>query len=190
VYFSIIGFMSGYLWTRVLLAPLFKIADKGVLGALREARASLVDAEQKTRLADQILEESRLLRDAQDEILRLLYSSEDQAFRKAIDVGQRYIGKVGAPKDAMFWIRMACAYGQQYAWENAHSAEVDAPQHEATKASAFGAIDRALEVNPTEAIFYVRYLSDPHFPGKPVGEDDLEVFYGTAELMARLPASE
>jgi len=28
VYFSIVGFMTGYLWTRVLLAPLFKLADR------------------------------------------------------------------------------------------------------------------------------------------------------------------
>lgn len=37
VYFSVVGFMTGYLWTRVLLAPLFKLADrraKTVAGAL------------------------------------------------------------------------------------------------------------------------------------------------------------
>jgi hypothetical protein len=27
VYFSVVGFMTGYLGTRVLLAPLFKLAD-------------------------------------------------------------------------------------------------------------------------------------------------------------------
>ncbi len=89
IFFVAAGFLSGYLWTRLVLTRYFSLSER----ALRETPEyyeGLMNA--------------------------YLYQPKPQGFRKVIRLFEQYSKRFGQPRHSRVWVYIAAAYGQQYAW--------------------------------------------------------------------------
>ncbi|HEU4387419.1 MAG TPA: hypothetical protein VFV34_06450 [Blastocatellia bacterium] len=188
LYSAAFGFLLGYLWTRLILAPMFRTADFRLLE--REARAAeretkaqkvLQSAEEKEQ---QTLEKLKYLEETLGKMHDGLYEYENQGFRRTIESAHDFQQKWGEPKDVMFWIRLAAAYGQQFRWDKEKSVSTQVLDED--KRRAFEAIDKALASDKAFAQYWLKYLGDPEYQGKPRTEDDLEVFWDDPEFRQRV----
>lgn len=195
LYAAASGFLLGYLWTRLFLAPRFREADLKLQEKEQKVQENIQTAQAERKAAQQELqsaqeEKQRTLEYVKElgatmsTMLHYLYQYEQEGFRRAIEAAQTFIGNWGEPTEAMFWIRLMAAYGQQLRWEK----EKDlSPETQAqTKREALKAIDKALASDRAFAEYWLRYLGDPHFPGKPKEEDDLEVLWDDPDFQQRL----
>src|ERR1700674_1081710 len=106
VFFCICGFFLGYLGTRLMLPALLRRADSGLLGAIR-------DAANTAELAS--------LSTVETAMLAGLYQ-QPKGYQGVIWLAQQYMERSGEPVSPRFWVRLACAYGQQYAAERSEEA--------------------------------------------------------------------
>ena len=199
LYAATSGFLLGYLWTRIVFAPWFRSADDKLFEKIIKAeKAEQVsqEAEVKQLKAEQVSQEAevrkqeaeQLLENAKElnEVLRKmhddLYRKPPEGFRDAIEKAQRFIRSREEPTEVMFWIRLAAAYGQQYAWEK--SEKIASEIHLETKQKAFDAIDKALQSNRALAKYWMNYLGNKD-EKKPADENDLEAFWDDEEFQRR-----
>ena len=152
-YFAIFGFLLGYLWARIYLTGEFTRAE-------------------------------RLTRDRPEYyeglIHAYLYQPKPKGFQNAIKEGEKYIKRFG--DDARVCEYLACAYGQQYGFED-RNPDRDQAKLDQTKANALKAIKRAIQIDESAREFLNRQW-DPKL-GSP-GEDDLKVFYPMPEFKKEL----
>jgi hypothetical protein len=88
LYFSIMGFLAFYLWTRLLLTGEFSRADRA--------------ARQSPEFAEGLIQ-------------ALLYQPAPEGFKAAIDNGEAYLLRYGTGNWRV-WRSLACAYAQKYAY--------------------------------------------------------------------------
>lgn len=185
LYSTASGFLLGYLWTRLVIAPMFKEAND-------KLREKILHAEQTVReaqdTAQQVLDRARALQDVLTEMHDHLYDYEREGFRRAIDAAGLFRRRWGEPKDVMFWIRLAAAYAQQYSWESESEKDIPVQVHQDTKRKALEAIDKALERDRSLAQYWLKYLGDPEFPDRSEGEDDFQIFWTDEDFQRRLQA--
>lgn len=129
--FAVIGFFSGYLWTRIYLTEEFSQAE---------------------RLARQRPEFSEGL------IHALLYQPRPNGFTEAIRHGKEYLTKAGVDGERV-WLYLACAYGQQYDFLS-RAAKRDDAQLAQVKADALDAVRHVLQLRPESKPFLIS-LWDP-----------------------------
>lgn len=171
------GFLSGYVWTRVVLAPLFQAADKKLFAREQEVRL----AEQEIKSMEQKHAE---ISAAINNMLVNLYEYGAKGFLKAIDTAKSIVKKFGEPDDVMFWIRLACAHSQEYCYAMQH--DKDEVVMKQAMGETFKAIDKALQIDKTSTKFWLHYLGNPDYKGKPPDENDFEVFWNMDEFRRRL----
>ncbi len=140
------------------------------------------EAEVRKQEAEQLLESAKELNEVLRNMHDDLYREPPQGFRDAIEKAQGFIRKWEEPTQVMFWIRLAAAYGQQYAWEK--SENITSETHLETKQKAFDAIDKALQSNRALAKYWMNYLGNKD-EKKPADENDLEVFWDDEEFQRR-----
>jgi hypothetical protein len=117
--FVVLGFFSGYLWTRLYLTEEFSRAE-------RQAR-------ERPEYYEGIIH-------------ALLYQPKPKGFLEAIKKANDYLTKGGAETDRL-WVYLACAYGQQYDFES-RAAHPSSDVLSQARAKALDAASRALQVNP------------------------------------------
>jgi hypothetical protein len=176
IYSVIAGFLCGYLWTRIIITPMFYVADE-----------KLSERENKVKHLEKQLEFLTEIKTVNDNLLNGLYGYEQQGFLNSIEYGQKFQKKWNdiEIKDVLFWIRLACAYAQKYKWENSEE-NVNLDSTKEAKANFFSAIDNAIKSDKNAAKFWLNYLGNNKLPGKSVDEDDFEVFWDDSEFQRRL----
>jgi hypothetical protein len=172
------GFLMGYVWTRVILAPMFETADK-----------KLFKREEEVKELKNKLELSKELKNVRDNMVHGLYKYQEQGFIESIGIADNFLKKWGKDNidDVIFWIRLACAYALKYKWEVEHDKNDDAMKQ--AKEESFKAIDKALSYDKELAKFWLEALSNRN-PNKDKDKDDggLEVFWDDPEFQKRLKA--
>jgi hypothetical protein len=123
VFFAIISFLLGYLWTRLYLASEFSKAE-------REAR-------EKPEYFEGLIH-------------ALLYQPMPDGFTKAIEEGVKY-NKVNSSNERV-WEYLACAYAQQYEYLS-RAPKPDAQKTKEARDNALDAIQRTLQINPNAKAF-------------------------------------
>jgi hypothetical protein len=121
VYFAIVGFLSSYLWTRLLLTGEFSRADRA--------------ARQSPEFVEGLIQ-------------ALLYQPPPEGFTTAIKYAQAYL-KTAGEGNWRIWRSLACAYGQQYSYLKATSTP-DPVALNAARDKALDAVRRAIHLNPDE----------------------------------------
>jgi tetratricopeptide (TPR) repeat protein len=206
--FSVWGFFSGYLLTRLFLAGAFRLADEGNLADLntQEVRTALkvgdalreIKQYSKARLAyEQALakinettpkEEKRKVYEG------IVFNSLYDNYEDAIEYALRYIAEEPKTPSALIYAYLAFAYGQMFKDKKvqkdkavAENRSEDANRLQAemaqTRLKALEAIKQALKIDPNK-ITLIRMVFDPNHPAKSPEDDDLEVFKGDKEFDA------
>jgi len=156
LYFGIVGFLSTYLWTRLLLTLAFLKADG--TGTAQTPGPDIYEGL----------------------VQALLYQPAPDGFTTAIEAGQEFTRAFGSDNWRV-WRSLACAYGQQFAYLRAQGA---APENlESVRQRALEAVDHVLRIKPGEREG-LRNLWDPGRTTD--NENDLVAFYGDADFKARL----
>ena len=178
LYSGSLGFLLGYVATRVHLAPLFRIADTQLVQKLEEAKQGVKKA----------LDLQRSVMETSSRMMQQLYVEPPRGFEEAINLGEELADQRPLPPlDENFWLRLACAYAQRYKWQKEKELVQDA---ELTRQRAFAAMDKLIEADVHSAAHLMRMLSDANDPKKPPGEDDFEIFAGDPDFEARLRRAE
>ncbi len=185
--FSICGFFSGYLLTRLFLTGAFAAAEQSTLAILHREEKAKVFAEagnydkavaeleaaiaqftpdtpktQKQRVYEQL-------------IYNYLYQDAPQGFEQVIRHGRAYLEQEPQNPTPRIWVALAAAYGQQFAWEQAHQKRET--ELRAARANSLAAIQQAIRLEP-QTKQLLRMLWDPKDPTKVSSEEnDLECFY-------------
>ncbi len=118
-YFSIIGFLSGYLWTRLFLTSEFSKAER-IARTSSEFHEGVINA--------------------------LLYQPAPDGFTKAIRHGEDFIKHLGSGNWRV-WLYLACAYGQQYDFLQ-RGKRTNSKELEEIRSKALDAVDRVLQLSP------------------------------------------
>jgi hypothetical protein len=194
--FVVCGFFAGYLFTRLFLAGAFVYADKAaiLISNAREVAEQFTSAGQYKKaiqtleialaaIDDNTPEEKK--RDTYEQLTyNYLYQDAPDGFTKVIDLAKRYTSEGPGNSSPKLWTNLACAYGQQYRWENTH--DRDPGVMKAVRQGALDAIRRALQLEP-RMISLFRLVWDPNDPTKVSSEEnDLEVFYPDEEFKQML----
>ncbi len=182
-YSSAFGFLFGYIWTRVILSPMFRRADEQLLKAMvRQAiaeRSAAATIERANARADAVVERATLRQQALDTALRkmldpLYEDPKHRAYLESIRVAEEYLRNNEEPNAFMFWLRYACAQAQRA--QNEPLAE----DREDGKRKAIDASRKVLRYSPDAGRYWLSVLSNPNHPDKMPGEDDLQVLFGDA----------
>lgn len=191
--FSIAGFLTGYLLTRLFLTGAFMVIERSIRDLTRKAeqlqKAGQFDAA-LTRYQSALRQMSPDTPSEQRSelyeglIYNSLYEPAPRGFQMALEYGTQYANDAKAPPNARVFAYLAGAYGQQYKYER--DEKKAGPQTlEEIRAKALNACKRALEINPG-VIELLRMMWDPSYPSKSPGDDDLEVFFDDEEFRALL----
>lgn len=192
LYFAPLGFFFGYYGTRIHLASAFRIADDklqeeltGLVSRVERRQQVLARVEQRvateSERAAKIEERIRLQTKYNDLLLDALYDFQSKGFERAIEIGEKVIAEFGPPKDVLFWIRYAAAYAQRHRYLTTHSGS---PREiKAAYDKIIEHLEEAHRRNPAEAVFWIHYLSDADYPGKPKDEDDFEHIASEPEIV-------
>jgi type III secretory pathway component EscS len=131
VYFGITGFLTSYLWTRILLTSEFSRADRAARQS-PEFYEGLIHA--------------------------LLYQPPPDGFRSAIEASDEFMKKFGEGNWRV-WRSIACAYGQKFKYLSL--SDLPAPEElDIARKRALAAVKRVLALNPEERES-IRALWDP-----------------------------
>lgn len=193
--FTIIGFLSGYLLTRLFLTGAFQAVERSLrtiqqrttkaesleqagdfLGALTEYESALLQVTATTPTVEKRQVYEGL-------IFNSLYEPPPQGFHKAIAHATQYQEEHPDGLSARGLAYLAAAYGQQYAYEQERNAQ---PQRlDEIKLRALEAAKRAVarDAGVTDLL---RMMWNPDHPGKSPGDDDLEPFHDDAQFRALL----
>ncbi|WP_437666063.1 hypothetical protein [Sorangium sp. So ce1182] len=198
-YASVFGFLYGYIWTRVVLSPMFRRADEHLRKAMvrlaiaeRSASKAIADAAVAERSATETFERAQVraeqvllqakqraeqLEDALKRMLDRLYDPpERMGYADAIRIAEEYIAREGEPDNFLFWLRYAAAQGQRAARE---------PRvYEEAKRCALEAARKVLSQSQEMGRYWLSLLWHPEHPQRTPGEDDLEVFFDEPEFKA------
>jgi tetratricopeptide (TPR) repeat protein len=191
--FLVCGFFAGYLFTRLFLAGAFVYADKAaiLISNAREVAEQFTSAGQYKK-AIQTLEialaaindntPKERKRDTYEQLTyNYLYQDPPGGFTKVIELAKRYIAEEPDGSSAKLWTNLACAYGQQYAWEQNKPVK-DIEVMKVARQGALDAIRQALRLEP-RMISLLHLAWDPSDPTKVSSEEnDLEVFYTDEEF--------
>lgn len=192
IYFAILGFLVGYVWTRVVASPMFKRADsrlretvkkmvqelkknqekvQSVEHSLKEARKDLKEVVQKTvQVTEQVEATIRGL-------ISALYDTANQGYQRAIREALAFLRSHGDPRSYLFWLYLAAAYGQLAA------SVQNTPEFDDARREALAAIEKALAYDTDgTARSWLKMLLE----GKIHNEDDLAVFQNDPEFAAIL----
>lgn len=190
--FSIAGFLTGYLLTRLFLTGAFVAVEQSLRDrahraeALQEAgewNAALIEYESALQQITPATPAAERARIYEGLIFNSLYEQPPRGFEKAIAYGERYLKEEPAPS-ARVLAFLAAAYGQQYAVE-AKQGTSSSEKLASIKAKALDAVQKAL-ARDASVIELLRTMWDPNARGKSPGDDDLEVFFGDPDFKARL----
>lgn len=139
LYFAVYGFLFGYVHMRLYLAPAFSFADDRLNRKLRVAAREADRATQKAEVAKTEAKKAETVRNRMQEgiaassrMLALLYQDSPQA---AIDLGKKFLQDFGDTDDSSFWLRYACAWGQQARKVPANSSDFVEARDQALAAS-------------------------------------------------------
>lgn len=178
LYFAVFGFLLGYAHMRLYLAPAFSDADKMLNKKMREAVKADQQAQKANVQAELTLKRSQDLDSVTKVMLDALY--EPGSYGRAIDGADQFLATHGDPKDAGFWLRYACAWGQK-----AKASSADPPTYERAKQKALAAVRRMIELNGDSARGWARNYWDTDATG-PGAENDLVAFRNDSDFIALL----
>lgn len=184
--FSVAGFMTGYLLTRLFLTGAFVSVERTLRGIhesttraeqLQEAgrfEAALSRFEDALHQVTPATPPEERRRVYEGVIFNSLYEPPPDGFTRAIDYAKRYLRDEKAPPSAKILAYLAGAYGQQYKYERNQDAS---PQRLVEiRMLALDAARRAVSLEPG-VIELLRVMWDPAHPSKSPDDDDLEVFF-------------
>jgi tetratricopeptide (TPR) repeat protein len=191
--FSIAGFLTGYLLTRLFLTGAFMVVERSIRDLTRKAEqlqqagqfdAALVRYESALKQLSPDTPREQRSEIYEGLIFNSLYEPAPRGFQKAIDYGTQYLSDQKASPNAKILAYLAGAYGQQWKYERDQKR---APQQtlEEIRSKALEAARKALEANPG-VIELLRMMWDPSYPSKSPGDDDLEVFFDDKDFRALL----
>jgi hypothetical protein len=187
--FSVAGFLTGYLLTRLFLTGAFLAVERSLRELTKKAEQLQEAGKFGAALNRYETALEKLTSDTPPEerqnvfeglIFNSLYESEPRGFERAIAYGDQYLrGEKGTPKPQILAF-LAGAYGQQYKYERDQKKALPVRLDE-LKAKALEAARRAIDIDPA-VINLLRMMWDPKYPGKSPGDDDLEVFVDDPEF--------
>jgi hypothetical protein len=165
-----VGFLAGYLLTRLYLPGAFNRADD-----FRRVQQQLAATQQAVLAARQT---SLVVRDAVGKIYTDLHRFDQRGFLQAIDRCLDLLGRPGQSDNAQIWYYLAAAYGQAARFALVHQPDTAerASETQALQEKAYEAAHKAIEFGPSWKSL-LQMLWDPGYAGKPPDENDLEVFY-------------
>jgi len=202
--FSVWGFFSGYLLTRLFLAGAFKLADEGI-GAdriIQEVKTSvqigeaLRETKQYTRARIEYEKAlSKIDENTPKEVKRKLYeeivfNSLYDNYEDAIDYALRYFSEEPKTPSPLIDAYLGFAYGQQYREKKAQKEQAASEKREdqvqaltgemvQIRVKALESIRKALKLDPTLKPLILT-VWDPKSPGSE--DNDLEVFKDDTEF--------
>ena len=191
--FSIAGFLTGYLLTRLFLTGAFVAVERSIreltntaqrLQQERKFGAALSRYESAfLKIGPNTTPEHR--RDIYEGLIfNSLYEEPPAGFEKALEYGDSYLRDTRAAPSARVQAFLAAAYGQQYVYERDVTKAAQERLAE-IRSSALTEVRKALEIDPAVAGLLGR-MWDPKYPGKSPGDDDLEVFFDDPDFKALL----
>jgi hypothetical protein len=174
LYFAVYGFLFGYVHMRLYLAPAFSFADDRLNRKLRVAAREADRANQKAEVAKTEAKKAEQVRNRMQEaiaassrMLALLYQDSPQA---AIDLGKKFLREFGDTDDSSFWLRYACAWGQQ-----ARKVPAGSPAFMEARDEALAASKRVVALLGEQGKNWLRpYWTNPS--KEPDAENDLHPF--------------
>lgn len=200
-YASVLGFLFGYVWTRVVLSPMFRHADEALRKAVvelsmaeRSASKALARAAGVEHSAGQLLERARgdaaqlvtmakqraeQLEGVLQKMLERLYEPlERQGYAETIRLADDYVAREGDPENFLFWLHYAAAQGQR--------ATQEPEAYDDARLEALEAARKVLRQNQELGRYWLSLLWHPEHPQRTLGEDDLQVFFDDPEFKALL----
>jgi hypothetical protein len=146
---------------------------------IRYVREVAAVVTQRTEVPDQRVAQLASLIDArtvESQIFTQLYRAAPAGFQEAIRLGEAYTRESPQTVTATLWGYLACAYGQQFAWERDHHNRPEVVSQSRTK--ALNAIKMALEKDATLKSWFSGFLH----PSAGSEDDDLAAFQGDPEF--------
>jgi hypothetical protein len=193
--FSVSGFFTGYLLTRLFLEKAFDDAMRALEeaeatkeAAQEEARKKVEEVSAKMSKALQVkvspiaadagaeAQKERNRKRFEDLIFTNLYEAPPDGFTKAIKNAEESIQQEGAGSSDVVLAYLAMAYGQQYQWEKEHERRRDVLDDSRNKAFEFAQM--AIKGDPEQKSL-LRRVWDPKTA---IYDDDLVVFYDDPEF--------
>lgn len=192
--FSIAGFISGYLLTRLFLTGAFVAVER----SLRELTTNAQKLQQEKKFGAALTRYESALQKIgpattpqqrrevyEGLIFNSLYEDPPDGFQKAIEYGELYKQDTKAiVPSAQIHAYLAGAYGQQYVHERDKNKASEEKLQE-IRARALEEVRTALEISPSVGDL-LRLMWDPNYPTKSPGDDDLQVFFDDEEFKALL----
>ena len=190
--FTIWGFFSGYLFTRLFLAGAF--AQAAVSDVLADV-AFFYDQEQKGKALAEAgeFDKSRMQyqvglqkvdpstpkdvkrRMYEGFIFNCLYQDPPQGLTNAINHSLQFLSEEPETPAPLIWAYLGYAYGQQYKYIKLSQPSISSAELDAIRDKSYDAIKRAVTLQPALKSS-IRAVWDPSDPAKSPGDDDLEVF--------------
>lgn len=200
-YAAVLGFLFGYVWTRVVLSPMFRGADEALRKAVfelsiaeRSASTAVARAAGVEHSAGELLQRARQdaaqlvaaakaraeqLEGVLQRMLERLYEPlERQGYAQTIRIADEYVAQEGEPESFLFWLHYAAAQGQRA------TQEPDA--FDDARLEALEAARKVLRQNQELGRYWLSLLWHPEHPQRTLGEDDLQVFFDDPEFKALL----
>jgi hypothetical protein len=174
IFFSVLGFLTGYLTTRLVLTPVMASADRAaLLAAVARVDEKLATVEKTSRSAQEASTETAMFTS--------LYSPPPAGFETVLQAGTQYLHRFGEPQSGRFFLYLACAWGQKASWLQ----EQKRPDSEVNnaKAKALDYIKIALDRDPSQKTL-VRELSDPEAYGGSPEDNDFVILRDHDDFLA------
>jgi tetratricopeptide (TPR) repeat protein len=202
VNFSVWGFFSGYLLTRLFLAGAFQAAASDILPYLRgkeikgkelesagEYEKARTQFEQALRKVDATTPKDIKRRLYEGIIFNSLYEEPPRGFDEAIKYAQQFLTDEPQIPAPLLWVYLSFAYGQQYRYMRDNTAKLGATEDDlkAVRTRALEALKRALTLEPSLKSL-ARMVWDPNDPSKSPGseDNDLEPFKDDPDFVTLL----
>ncbi|MBR0715069.1 M48 family metallopeptidase [Bradyrhizobium liaoningense] len=123
----------------------------------KQALATVYVAQMRTAQADELLPDDQISDVA---LFLALYEDPPEGFRKAIRIGQRLAQQPSAATNGNLHVWLACAYGQQHAYEQAHQNPTLADE---ARKNVVQEVEAALKVDPAaKALLYSLWQPAPN----------------------------
>jgi len=166
-----VGFLLGYLLTRLFLARAFNLIEQDLRTRVQQLQAKVVETKKTNEEVSQ----------HKDKIYSLLYQYDSQGFRQAIDQLHALLDQDINKSNASLWTYLACANGQAYRWGKEHG-DTDNARIKKYRDEALDAVSQTLKYDTDGWKKALQLAWDKYYPtklgnGPDKDENDLEVFY-------------